>query len=472
MISNKLITLLETFSKQDLNQFQKFLHSPFFNESEDLIQLYALLYPHLLKDKVAYPKEVVKKEAAWTILFPKAPYKDVKMRRLCSDLTKQAYQYLSIKKFKKETTTQKAYLLDALNDVTLSKQYNSVYNSIKDETNILKDATYYHQQHVLHTNHYLFQIKQRKNFQETFQLANHHLDCYYFLVKLKKYCGELGNRRSVNIEKGIKIIPNLFAYLEAAGFDQEPSIHAYLLVIKLLTEPEDETHFWNLKDFLGSDSSFSKNDLNELYAHLMNYCAIKLATGNTDYYHHLFDLYKVALDKKVIIEKNRLDFQQYKNIINIGLKVKAYDWVEQFIPSYTPLLSPDKRENALNFNLAKVYFSQQQYDKVIEQLSTVAYKSHIYAIGGKTILLKTYFELKEYQALDSLLDSFRIYIRRNKLISREVQQQNLNFLRFVKKIASALPKDYSTIEKIQNQINKCKALAGKQWLLVKLGELK
>ena len=91
--------------------------------------------------------------------------------------------------------------------------------------------------------------------------------------------------------------------------------------------------------------------------------------------------------------------------------------------------------------------------------------------GGKLILLKTYYELNEYIALDSLIDSFRIYIRRNKIIPREVKQQYLNMLRFVKKLSSTIHGDKKAIEKIHSQIDKCKALAGKKWILEKVAEL-
>lgn len=470
MLSNKLYTLLQALSKQDLQRFKKFIGSPYFNENQQLIQLFDLLHPFLKKST---KQDALTKENTWAKLFPKQTYSDTKMRRICSDLTKQVYSFMSIQKFKEEELVQKSFLLDTLNDATLTKQYDSVYNTIQKDSNkgTGKSANYHYYQHLLLANQYQYQAKQRKPFLEVFKSADHQLDCFYFLTKLKNHCAELNNKSSLQISGGLKILPNLFTYLDQEGFAQVPSIKAYLLVIKLLTVPEEEHFFWELKEFIATEKTISKSDLSELYAHLMNYCANKLNGGNTDYYLHLFDLYKVALAKKVIIEKDRLDFQHYKNIIGIGLKVQAYGWVEQFIQNYTQFLIPNKRENALNFNLAKVYFSQQQYEKVIEQLSTVTYKNHIYAIGGKTILIKTYFELKEYQALDSLIDSFRIYIRRNRIISREVQQQNLNFLRFVKKVAGTLPKDTKSIEKITNQIHKCKALAGKKWLLEKIEEL-
>jgi len=471
MLNSKLVSLLQTFSKYELNRFRKYLESPFFNENQQLLQFYDLLIPSLKnstnEQQIGFPS----KQDIWSTLFPKKLFKDVKYRRLSSDLTKHAYSFLAFKRFKQSPLVEKTFLLEALNDSALTKQYERVSRSLLQEQETgIRDAEYYYYQHLIYDNQYQFKAKQRIGFLEEFQLKDQNLDCYYFLSKLKNYCAELGNKNFMSIEQGIKVLPNLFAYLENENFLKIPSIKAYYLVAKMLETTDEDGYFFELKTFLFEEIVFSKTDLNELFTHLMNYCVVKINKGNSDFYYQLFDLYKEALQKEVIIEKEQLDFQHYKNIISIGLKVKEYTWVEQFIQDYTQFLRPDKRENALNHNLANLYFSQKKYTQVIEQLSTVTYKSHVYALGGKTILLKTYFELKEYQALDSLIDSFRIYIRRNKLISRAVQQQYLNMLRFVKKIVRVLPNDRKGIKNIKEQVEKCKTLMAKKWILEKVEE--
>ena len=40
MHNNKLITILKHFNKADLNQFHKYIVSPYFNKSKQLIQFY------------------------------------------------------------------------------------------------------------------------------------------------------------------------------------------------------------------------------------------------------------------------------------------------------------------------------------------------------------------------------------------------------------------------------------------------
>ena len=87
------------------------------------------------------------------------------------------------------------------------------------------------------------------------------------------------------------------------------------------------------------------------------------------------------------------------------------------------------------------------------------------------MLLKTYFELKEQRPMDSLIDSFRIYLRRNKLISKNVRQQYMNSLRFTKKLANVAPYDKKGLQKVKEQIENCKALAAKKWLLEKVAEM-
>ena len=108
---------------------------------------------------------------------------------------------------------------------------------------------------------------------------------------------------------------------------------------------------------------------------------------------------------------------------------------------------------------------------MIEQLREVEYQNLVYALGAKLMLLKTYYELKEFLALDSLIDSFRIYLRRNKLISADVKQQYLNVLRFVRKLSSVPPYNRNAINRIREQIDRCKALADKKWILEKLEEM-
>ncbi len=475
MLSNKLISLLKTFSKYDLNRFRKYLSSPFYNDNVDLINLFELLNKYLRLNEGSQKEKLIEKKIIWSKLFPKKAYRDVKLRRLCSDMIKLAFSFLAHKVYKNKPQKELLHLLHALNDPSLTKQFESVLKQTEllQQKSTVRDSDYHYFQFVIEQNRYRYEEQTRGSSLAGLEQSDFQLDCFYFSKKLRNLCDALSYKHFLSSTLELKSIPGFLKHLEENGFTDIPAIKVYYLVAKMLIATEGEVYFFQLKEFIYKyDFYFSKAELNTLFIHLKNYCILKkINNGRQEFQYELFSIYKISLEKKIIINGNILDLHHYKNIITIGLLVQEYAWVENFIQKYTNSLPKEHRENAYTYNFAKVYFSQKKYTKVIEQLREVKYKNHIYALGGKLILLKTYYELKEYQALDSLIDSFRIYVRRNKLISRDVKQQYLNMLRFVKKLSSIIAGDKKALDKVKIQIDKCKALAGKKWILEKVEEL-
>jgi hypothetical protein len=86
------------------------------------------------------------------------------------------------------------------------------------------------------------------------------------------------------------------------------------------------------------------------------------------------------------------------------------------------------------------------------------------------MLLKTYYELEEFEAFDAAAESFRIFLLRNKTLSLNMKKMYQNFLRFIKIIASLDLRDKKAIAKAGNAIAQSDAVADKKWLLEKVGE--
>lgn len=479
MLSRKLLDLLETFSKYDLNRFGKYLQSPFFNENEDLIKLFDLLddYFRLPENVREAAKAKLGKEKVWRQLYGKKKYNDAHLRRLCSELTKQAYGFITAWAYKSDALRESTDLLEALNDMKLEKHFNSTLrqiNQLKDKLPRRDASFHYEQYRVENLAHlHLEQTgKQGINF-ENLEQADYHLDCFYFTQKLRHYCDALDHRNRLSEQAEISVFPDFLKFLEAHDYLRVPSVNAYYLVAQMLSWPEEENYFQQLKQLLREKvDCFTVAELNYLYIYLKNYCiSTKINNGRSEYFQELFEIFKTLLEQEIIIINGKLDPQDYKNIITVGLHIEEFEWVKQFIRNYTKHLPEENQENALTYNLAKVFFHEENYDKVIEQLREVEYKNLVYALGSKLMLLRTYFELKEFIALDSLIDSFRIYLRRNKMISRDIKQQYLNVLRFVKKMSNLDIYDKALVQKVKKQIVDCKNLAAKKWLLDKIAEM-
>ncbi len=475
MFSDKLLSLLQSFSKIDLNRFEKYLSSPFFNENEDQLRLFHTLNLYI-RDNTP-DKKALRKQEVWKKLFPKKTYNDTLLRRICSDMTQLALNFLALKSFKQKSLLSDTITLSAVNQPKLSKHFNGILRKVHSHQSNLssRDVDFHYNSFQIewscHKN-LEFLGKKRSNF-KNFEKADYHLDSFYILQKLKNYCEHLGYKNIMPIDVEITLMPSFLAFVKASPFIEEASISAFFLVSEMLLDTEEEDYYFQLKKLLKNrQEEFGFEDIKLLYTHLRNYCIdTKINTGRSDYFRELFDLYKEQVRSGLILEDDLITPQNYKNIITVALHIKEFEWVEDFIQEYTDMLPPEDQDNDRNYNLAKVYFHKKDYEKVIEQLREVEYRKVIYSLGGKLMLLKTYFELDEFLALDSLIDSFRIYLRRSTKVPKEVKQQYLNVLRFTKRLATLPPGDRQSVSKIKEQVVACKALASKKWLLEKIAEI-
>ena len=80
------------------------------------------------------------------------------------------------------------------------------------------------------------------------------------------------------------------------------------------------------------------------------------------------------------------------------------------------------------------------------------------------MLLRIYYDLGESDALDSLLDSFSIFLRRRRDIGY-LRQNYLNLIRFTKKLLQIPKEDKVARAKLRVEIEGAKALAEREWLL-------
>ncbi len=470
MKTPKFLSLLKTFDVAQRRRFRKYLSSPLYNEQERLLVLFDFCL-----DQLEMPWD---KQAAWEALFgDEKPFDDLTLRRMLSKLTGFAEHFKTLEVFEASPAAFSGWMLRALNEPALSKHFVAALRRAKalgNRPGIQQPLVYHYlQQQAREEYRHSELLNPRKPCTEALERADYALDCYYFSTKLKNYCEMLGYAQMQAVAPKIHLWPGLLRYLEEHSFLEEPVLRAYYLVANMLEKPEEEHFFLALRQMLDADYElFARTELQTLFVHLMNYCIYtKINRGRSDYFKELFVLYQSALRYGILEENALFDPFHYKNIITVGLHVGEPDWVEFFIREYTPRLPASERENALAYNMAKVHFYRKEYEQVVRLLSAVEYSDLFYALGSRLMLLKTYYELGEDLALDSLIDSFRIYLLRNRLISREVRQQYMKVLRFVRKMFYLSPHDKAAIRKLKEELAGAKNLADKAWLMEKVKEL-
>lgn len=480
MINNKLLSILEKLTKYDLNQLRKYIASPFFNENEKVMQLFDLLDIRLRSKNSIQTKEDWEEfvRFAWNKIYsPKIKYNDVKFRRLCSDLNKLAQDFLGYKEYELQPLSQFNFILKALNERNLNKHFLAVEKQARNVNSKAKYRnadTFWENFRLEYERHnYLERNAARHSFKGNHNEADHYLDCYYWSNKLRMYSEALNNRSILNIDININLINELLDVVKDSDLIKVPAIAIYYHIIMAFQAPNEVQHFTAIIELTDNyGHQFPQTELRSIYIFAQNYCIRKINSGNLEYYEQLFNIYKSLLDKEIIFINKQLTPSNYKNIVTVGLFVKEYDWIENFILDYNHRLPKPYRNSALTYNLANLYFNQKEFGKVIEQLQQMEYKDAFDSLSSRWLLLKTYYELRETDAFDALKDSFSIFIRRNKSLSERNKEKYLNAVRFIGKIMRIAYSDKKSYENLLQQLNDTRIIIDKRWLLSKLEEVK
>jgi len=467
----KLVQTLLQLSKTERNKFKKFLLSPFFNNDDNLVSIFEFFETYLPNRLVDLPD----KTFLWKKLFKGITYDDARLRKYFSDLLKLLSQFLALDLYQSDSITQDLSLLEVINSRKLNGLAN---NSVKNArvhlvSKPLQNAQTYLQRYQLERNYYeLLNVEDNRKIRSNLEDINIYLDIFYLSEKLRLYCMALALQTISAHTYAIPYQEEILSIIEKKGFDNVPSVMVYAKLLRLFTNPADEDNYFSLRQLVSENNLiFPKSELTEIYSIIINYATIQINTGNNKFLSDLFEFYREVISQNILMEDKSFSPWHYRNIVVIGLRLKEFSWIEQFIHSYAPLLPESQRENSLTFNLASLYFYQKKYDLVIKTLQSVEYDDYTYNLNSKTILICTYYDTGETDALFFLLDSFRAFLNRNYNIPEDRKNLYRNFISFSKKLAKMTPKDEKAKQKLTLELEQTKNVASKNWLLEKLAEL-
>ncbi len=473
MKSTHLVKVLSALDAKELKKFNDWVSSPFFNKNKRV----NILCEFVLKYTPEHDDKGFTKEKTYRLLFQNQPYNSTQLNNVISDLLQLLFQYLAYQNFQRTSEFEKICLMNELLAKGLDDSMLKVskrYEKEKAKTSI-RNSSHFFDNYLFYKQIDEYQLAQpTRDFNENLQLKNDELDLFYVATKLK-IASDMASRNLViqgnydchfleevleRIEKNIEFYQNY------------PAITVYYNVIQTMAS-KDESYYFQLKDLLANNLSiFPKEELRVLYDYARNYCIRKINQGNSAYYKEILSLYQFLLDKQIIFKNGHLTQWDYKNIVTVGMRLKEYDWTEQFIHKYKIQLPPNEQENAYVYNMAVYYYERKAYEKSLLMLHEVRFTDASYHIGAKIIQIKSYYELDESEALYSLIETFRIYIIRNKKLSDYRKKANLNFLKIVKKTfklrEGAFILNKKTLgerkELLQSEIKNLTPLINKTWL--------
>jgi hypothetical protein len=474
MKNSKIVQYIFEFSPSDREKFTQFVHSPFFNQHQKTKQLYDIIVKQVNKKKVRLDAETVFKK-----LFPDEPFKQQKLHDLQSNLKKllnrfYAAQYLEEHPvFSNLLTLETAYKRNQFD--FLKNRANQLKKDLQKQ--VSRDETYYYANYRMNNIiGYYGGTFVNRNKPDRLQAMLNHLDRYYILEKLKNSCQTYAHHLLINAQYDWTFLDDVLNYLDQhkEQFKEDYSILLYQNILLSLRDYQNERHYQYLKKLLeGHLDRFNEEEQSDLFTFAYNYCILRINRGHSPYQEELFHLYEQGLETGLVFQHGVITEWNYKNIATLGAKLKKFKWTEDFITHYKAYLPQQHQENVYNYNLAYLYYSKGQYDKVLDHLLHVQYTDVKYHLSSSYLLVRTYHKLGNTEALLGLLDTFRLFVMRNKQMTGSQKKEYINFIRLAKKLI-LLKHEYQIyakaertkkLDKLRKQIEETDPLINRSWLL-------
>jgi hypothetical protein len=230
------------------------------------------------------------------------------------------------------------------------------------------------------------------------------LEKSFVLRKLKLACELLSHQAVFRADYNFGLLDAVLAHVRNdPALSASPEVNLYFHCCLALLHPSQTTHFANMKPLLlRVEAIFQPEECRDVMLLALNFCIRKLNDGDESFAHEGLELYKNALEKGYLLEKGELSRFTFRNVVGMGLKIKAFDWVEQFIAVYGERIAPAHRESMVIFNRARLEYSRRRYREAMLLLQKADYDDLLLNLAAKTLLMKIYYEADELRLLDSL----------------------------------------------------------------------
>jgi hypothetical protein len=466
VFDSQLFQLLILLNKRELTAFRQFLESPYFNQREDVLSLFNAFCPFIMSEAAPMKTEL------WHAVYSSAPYDDQKMRLLMSYLTKLLEQFIAVELTLAddfEVKMKVAYQLRSRADSQLHERFLNASKRIL-EKQPLRNAEYwlhnYRHQEAAYRQAFSRQPEQNDNF----ALLSASFDQAFLALKLRQ------NMWLYNHEKLYKwgyqptALDQFIEQLDEAVLTSEPALSLYYYGIKVLQSPTNEEVFQQFTQTLFAYSTlFPEEEARDLYLLAINFGVRQVNEGQRSYFPKVMELYRNGLEQGYLLRNGVLSRFTYHNIVSTALQIGELAWAEGFIEEWTNKLERRFRERMYHFNRAKIAYAGQRYAEALPLLQQANYHDPLLNLGARTLLLKIYFELQEWEVLQSHLDAFQNYLRRKEGITYH-RTNYRNLIRYTRQLLKTQLDSKSQRTKLRERILQETTLTEKAWLLRQLGE--
>ncbi len=480
MKQSKLIQLLNSLRPREVEQFDELLHTSFFTTKPETDRLWAYLKP--LHGKLLKLDQELEKEKIQEELFPQKANASKNLRIYMSELTKHLEFFLTMGHLKQETLLRKKLTIKALEQRKLYEQFTQAIQALikKHPEDGLPSSSYHLDLMDLHHSYFFHPSTDKQHPEaDNMQQAMQHLDAFYLLRKLRYSCELLNRKFILGQDCDIKLLNEVRHIATSTLADQTPLVQIYLDLIQLFVDGFSPEHYQRAKQLL-LHSALRIDEQQTIFYYLINIITRQInKEGNKEMIRRGLELYRIGIDRKILVRNKEITYVTYLNIASKGAAVGEYEWTLNFIEQYRKFLPNNWQKDGYQAAMALYYFYRGEHEEVPLIMSDLKFPQTSYTLMMRCVLLRSYYELaiinQSYQSLfDAELENFYRYLKYHEYMREEVKEAYERFRRFTNKLAGLRTKGKigaTAKQKLHQQLQEQQPIAAPLWLREKIDEL-
>ncbi|MBE2217441.1 MAG: hypothetical protein IAE90_04505 [Ignavibacteria bacterium] len=467
---SSLITFLSSLEKSELREFDKFIHSPFHNNRSDVSRYFDVLK----KFHPQFTGSEFSKQHIFSLLYPGTSYKDDVLRRLSSNLLKAGEEFGAYITFRKDrfvyNKSLSAFYLSKSSQKLLARQIN------KTESDLLaspcRDAAFFLNMSFLEEYRRLGSVRKDSSGRKIdvqSQIDSTWKFAAITLFRLYKTASE--HSRQFDTAYNLNNLELLFGLIERTGFMGSKALEIWYLVMKLQSNPDDNT-FHRLKKTITANSNlFEPVEGFIIYVSLLGYCYEKNILPSENFHVEEYEIIREMLAGGLLIQDNVFHPEWFIYAVITSLRAGKMKFAGELLSDYAKLLPPGDSDNVLEHAFAEIEIEKGNYNKALKHLAVSKYNNIAEKLRAKHMYLKIYYEQGLSEQFFYSIDSFKHLIKNEVSLSKGTKQLRENFIKYaVKLFRIKLNESAEDPGAVKKEILKT-PIMGNKWLLKKADEL-
>ncbi|MFN8284115.1 MAG: hypothetical protein U0U67_12925 [Chitinophagales bacterium] len=457
MKSSKLIDILRSFSITEIKGLSIFIEK----QMDKKNTLPQKLFLEIEKYYPDFKENDIKKERVFVKVFSKQPYNENKFSKLMSELTKISESYIIYMKSQEDVIKEKMHLLHYYFERNLDKYFVILAREIRT---LIHNLPLGSRQNML-----------KYQFEEL--IVTYELKLENRIGNYEKVCNELYEFIETERLRWENLRLMELCPIKSIEQPKQPFYTMHNKLNKML-QTQDAVYFNEVMANIENDiKQFDKEESREILKILLFFVLQKCNNGFAEYYVPQFRLYNLFIELKLILNHyGVIHISTYKNYINVALRLEKIEEAELFLEHYKQYLPGDLKEDVYHFNKAFILFEKGKFDDVLRLLSNVKFDDVYYNISQRRIIIKTYYELLQYdnsyfELLNSNINAFKKFIYTKDQVSDLHVTINKNFLKILQKIEKNSDLSKKKIREIEQELQTVVPTAEKNWLIKKVNAL-